>query len=94
MPRAPFEFAKREFADDGNAVAPVKCNGTDIEDASDGCVGSKSDQVDGNAPEDGNPDGVDGCSGVPIDLGPDSGAWNKSVSRKCKDGTCERLLAW
>ena len=93
MPWARFEFAEHDFAEDGNAIAPVKCNGADVEDTSDGCVRSESDQVDGNAPEHRKPHGVNGSSSMPVDDGPDAGAWNESIARKRKDGTCERLLA-
>jgi hypothetical protein len=87
------ELAKYKFAEDGNAVTPVEGNRTHVKDASDGCVGSKSDQINHDTPEYRDPNGVKGCSGPPVDYGPDPGAWNESIARKRKDCTSERLLA-
>lgn len=93
MPRSWRELAKYDFAEDGNAVAPVECDRTDVKDTGDGCVGSESDQINHDAPEYRDPNGVKGCSGPPVDDGPDPGAWNESIARERKDCTSERLLA-
>ena len=92
MPRAWREFAEDDFAENGNAIAPVQRNCTDVEDTSDGRVGSKSDQIDDNAPEHGDPDGVDGSPSPSVDDGPDPGAWNEAIARERKNCTSERLL--
>lgn len=52
VPWAWFEFAKYDFAEDWNAVAPVEADGADVEYTKNGNIRSESDQVDGNAPED------------------------------------------
>jgi len=92
MPRAWLEFAKDHFADDRNTIAPVERNCTDVEDTGDGCVGSEPDQVNGNAPEDGDPDGVNRCSGSSVHDRPDTGAWDESIARERKKCTGESLL--
>lgn len=75
MPWSRFEFAKRKLAEDWDDIGPVKGNSTDVEDSSDGDVGSETDEVNGDAEEYRNPDGVDGGSRQAIDLGPNVGKW-------------------
>jgi hypothetical protein len=38
MPRSRLKLSKQKFTNDGNAIAPVKCNGADIENARNGSV--------------------------------------------------------
>jgi len=52
VPWTRLEFAKDETAHDRDAVGPVEGDGGDVEDACDGCVATKTDEVDGDAPED------------------------------------------
>ena len=71
MPWPWLELAKDDFAEDGDAVAPVEGDGTDVEDTSDGGVGPEPDQIDGNAPKNRDPDGIKGCARTLIDNRPD-----------------------
>ncbi len=71
VPRTTFELAERKFADDRDAVAPVQRDGADVEDTRDGRVGAETDEIDGDAPEDGDPDREDRGTGQGQDLSPE-----------------------
>ena len=87
MPWTWLEFAEQEFTGDGYAVRPVKRNGTNVEDACNSCIGTETDQVDGNAEEYGDPDGIKGSSSDVVDLSPDIGGGKETITRECKDGS-------
>ena len=92
MPWAGLEFSKDNFAEDGNAIAPIERNGTDVENSGDSCVGSESDQINGNAPEYRDPDGVERRSTPPVDDRPDPGSRDEPVARERKECPREGLL--
>jgi hypothetical protein len=58
VPWAWFELTKGELAKDGNAVTPIEGNSTDVEDAGNCSVRTKTDQVDSDAPEDRDPNSI------------------------------------
>lgn len=91
MPRPGLEAAKDDLAEDGDAVAPVEGNGADVEDAQDSRVAAQADEVNGNTPEDGDPDCIERGTGAPVDLGPDVAKGEEAVARKGKDGAPKSL---
>jgi hypothetical protein len=60
---ARLEAVPEEFAHDGDNVGPVEGDGGDVEDTRNSGVVTETDQVDGNAPKDGEPDSVQGGTG-------------------------------
>jgi len=91
VPWAGLEAAKDELAENWDNVAPVKGNGTDVEDTQDRGVATKPDQIDGDAEEDGDPDGVDGSTSAFVNLGPHPAEGNEAVAREGEHGTPECL---
>ena len=91
MPRTWLETATNELADDGDAVRPVQSNGTDVEDGRNGDVGTESDQVDGGAEDDRQPDGNDRGVGALVNDLPVLGSWEQTIAREGEDGTGQRL---
>ena len=71
MPRPGLELAKDYFAEDGDAIAPVEGDCTDVEDTRDGCVRSESDEIDNNTPKHRDPDSINRCTGALINYSPD-----------------------
>lgn len=49
MERPSLELTVCQFADDGDHITPIQSNGRQVEDGSDGGVGSQSDQIDQDA---------------------------------------------
>lgn len=91
MPGAGLEFSKEQFAQNGDAVAPVEGDGADGENTGNGSVGAQTDQVDRNAEEGRNPDGIQGCASPGRDLDPDVGEWQQAVTCEGEDSTTEGL---
>ena len=71
VPRTRFELAEDDLAEDGNAIGPIQGDGSDVEDTCNRGVGTQADQVNGDAPEDADPDCVDWGTGAFVDLGPE-----------------------
>ncbi len=92
MPRAGFELAEEEFAQDGDAVGPVERDGADVKHTGDRSVGTEADQVDRHAEENRDPDGIEGGSGDVVDLGPDAGERKQTVTGEGKNGSPKGLL--
>lgn len=86
------EFSEHELAEDGDAVGPVESDGADVEDAGDGGVGTETNQIDDDAPEDGDPDCVDGSASLGVDLCPDAGEWQQAITGERPDGSAKSLL--
>ena len=80
MPRTRGELPEEQLAEDGDTVAPVEGDGADVEDAGNGGVRAKANQVDDDAPEDRDPHGIEGSSGLEADLGPDVGEWQQAIT--------------
>ena len=57
VPGARLELAEDDLAEDGDTVRPVERDGGDIEYTRDSGVGTEANQVDGDAPEDAEPNG-------------------------------------
>lgn len=91
VPWARLELSKDQTAEDWNTITPVQGDGSDVEDTGDGSVGSETDEVDGNAPEDGDPDSKDWGAGQWEDLNPDVGEWQEVVTAEGEDSASERL---
>jgi hypothetical protein len=89
MPWARDELSEHELAENGDAVRPIESDGADVEDTSDGGVGTEADQVDDNAPKYGDPDCVEGRAGLGVDFCPDAGEWKKTVTGEGEDGSAE-----
>ncbi len=77
-------MAEYHLADDRDAVAPVKGDSSDVEDTCDGSIGAQTDEVDGDAEEDGDPDGVKRGIGQSIDFGPDVRKGNQAIAGEGK----------
>ena len=92
MPWPGDELSEGKLAENGDAIRPIESNGTDIEDTGNSRVGAETDQVDDDAPEDGDPDGVQRSAGQGVDLGPDVGEGQEAVTGEGEDGTAEGLL--
>ena len=92
VPWARLKLAKDHFTDDRDAIAPVEGDGGDIEDTGNGGVGAETDEVDGDAEEDGDPDGIEGSAGQGVDLCPNAGEGDEAVAGEGKEGTCLGLL--
>lgn len=59
MPWARFETAREyKLAGNGDAVGPVEGDSADVEDTEDGGIGTEGDQVDDDAEDGRDPDGV------------------------------------
>ena len=71
MPWTRGELSKQKLAQNGDAVAPVQRNGTHVEDTGNSSIRTKTDQIDGDAEKDRDPDGVQWCSGHWVDFCPD-----------------------
>ena len=91
MPRTRLEAATDKLANNGNAVRPVESDGGDVEDGGNGDVRTKSDKVDGRAPEDGEPDGNDRGVGAAVDNLPVLGSGDETVAGEGEDGTGQGL---
>jgi hypothetical protein len=91
MPWARSELAKQKLAQNGDAIAPVQRDGTDVEDARNSSVGAETDQVDSNAEEDGDPDSIQWRSCHWVDFRPDSGEGNETVTGEGEHCSAKRL---
>lgn len=80
------EAAVGEFADDGDAVGPVEGDGREVEDGADGGVRAQSDEVDQDAADHEEPDGVEGGVGRRVDLVPDPAEGEHFVAGVGPDG--------
>lgn len=58
--------------DDGD-VREVQCRSSDVEDRDDGLGGSDADEVQADAEENDEPDGIDGGAGVGVYFAPEAG---------------------
>ena len=91
VPWAWDEFAEEELAHDGDDVAPVQSDGAHVEDAGDSGVGAQADEIDGDAPEDGDPHGEQGGAGALVDAGPQAGCGDQLVPGESEDRSSEGL---
>ena len=91
MPGTGDEGVGDDLAEDGNAITPVEGDGGDVEDTLDGGLGAEGDEVDGDTPEDGDPDGEDRSAGQWEDLGPEVREGQEAIAREGEDGATERL---
>jgi len=91
MPWAWLELSEGHLADDWDNITPIKSNSADVEDTRDSGVRSETDQVDGNAEENTNPNGIKRSSGLRIDLDPDVGEWQEAISGESKDSSAQGL---
>lgn len=91
VPWTRFEFAKSHLAEDGDDIRPIKCDGAYIKHTRDGNIGPESDQIDGDAPEDTDPDCVQWSSSEAVDLGPDVREGNQAIAGIGKHGAAQRL---
>ena len=91
VPGSRLEAAEHDLAEDGDAVRPVERDSRDVEHASDGRVRAEADEVDRNAPEDGDPDGEDGGAGALVDLGPVLRPGDELVAGEGEEGAGQRL---
>lgn len=72
VPWTRLEAIPEEFAHDGDDVGPVESDGGDVEDTLDSGVATETDQIDSNAPEDREPHGIQGSTGLGIHFAPDT----------------------
>lgn len=91
VPRTRLKLVEDKLARNGDDVAPVEGDGADVEDTGDGGVRAQADQVDGDAPEDREPHGVDRGASTAVDLGPEVRAWHEAVAGKGEDSASEGL---
>lgn len=66
MPGTWLEASGDHLAEDRNDVGPVQGNGASVENTGDSGVGTETNQVDSDTPEDAEPDGVDGSAGAVV----------------------------
>jgi hypothetical protein len=91
VPWAWDEFSEEKLAHDGDDVAPVQSDGAHIENAGDSGVGAQADEIDGDAPEDGDPHGEQGSAGAWVDAGPQAGCGDQLIPGESKDRSSEGL---
>ena len=91
MPWPRYELSEEKLAEDGDAIRPIERNGADVENTSNGRIGTETDQINDDAPEDGDPDSVERGAGQGVDLGPDTGEWQQAITREGEDSSPERL---
>lgn len=91
MPGTRLELAKEQLAQNGNAVAPIQGNSTDRENTRNSSVGAKTNQVDGNAEEDGHPHSVEGGSSPGSNLDPHIGEGQHAITGEGEDSATKRL---
>lgn len=91
MPRPGLKPPKNNFTENRDTVTPIQRDCRDVEDAQDSRVGSETDEIDGDAPEDADPDCQDGSAGEGHDGGPEVGEWYQAIPRESKDGAAEGL---
>ena len=80
MPWSRSELSKQKLAQNGDAVAPVQRNGTDVEDTGNSSVRTETNQIDGNAEEHGDPYSVQWRSGHGVDFCPNSGEGQETIT--------------
>jgi hypothetical protein len=91
VPWSRLELAEDKLAEDGNAVRPIKGNSANVKNTGDSSIRTETDQVDGNAPEDGDPDCEKRSTSDWVDLLPDAGSWKETVAREGENGSSKRL---
>jgi len=91
MPWPRSEFSKEKLAKNGNAIAPVQRDSTDVEDTGNCSIRAKTDQIDSDAEEDGDPDCIQWRSGHWVNFRPDRREGYKSVTGEGKDCSAKRL---
>lgn len=91
MPRSGSELTKQQFAQNGDAIAPVKSDGAKGEDGINCRVGAQCDKIDRNAEEHGDPDRIEGSASHGRYLDPDVGKGKHAVTGKGKDSSAKRL---
>lgn len=84
MPWTGLELTENHLTEDRDAVTPVKSDRGNVEDTSNCSIRTKTDQVNGNCPEDRDPDCINWRLSHWVDLDPDVGERNKAISRECK----------
>jgi hypothetical protein len=91
MPWSRRELSKQKLAHNRDAVAPVQRDGTDVEDTGNSSIRTETNQVDGNAEENRDPDSVQWRSGHGADFGPGSGEGNETITGESEDRTAKSL---
>ena len=91
VPRSRLELIEDELAEDRNDVGPVQGDSGDVKYPQDGGVGAQSNEVDGYAPEDADPYGIQWSLRALVNDGPHSAEGEKVVAGKGEDGTAESL---
>ena len=91
MPWSRGEFSAEHLAQDGDHVTPIQSDGTDVEHTGNSSVRSETDQIDSDAEEDRNPDGVQRCSREGGDDGPDRGEREEAITGEGEYGSGESL---
>lgn len=92
MPRTWLKLAIFELAEDGNNIAPVDGDCSNIEYASNGDVRPEPNKINSDAQRYGDPHSVDGSPSQRVDLSPDARAGEQTIARAGKDRSCEGLL--
>lgn len=86
VPRATLKLIEEELAQDGDAVGPVECDGTQVEDSRDGDVAAQADEVDQDADQGIQPYSEHRSVRLAPDLVPDPAAGQHLVAGKGPDG--------
>jgi len=84
-------FGPHKLAANRNNVGPIQSDGADVEDTSNSSVGTKTNQVYSNAPEDGDPDCIDRGASTLVNLSPDLASWDQAITGEGEDGAAEGL---
>lgn len=91
VPWARLEAVPEKFAHNGDHVGPVKRDGGDVEDTLNSGVATETDQVDGNAPEDGDPHSIQRGTSRCVHFAPNKGEGQEAITGEGEDGTAKSL---
>ena len=87
MERPPLELAVEHFANDWDTIRPIQRNGREVENGGDGGVRAQRDQIDEDARDGEEPDGVDRSIGPLVNFVPDSRKGQHFVAGVGPDGS-------
>ena len=91
MPWTRLEFVPDDLASDRDDVGPVEGDSAYVENTCDRNVRAQGNEVDGDAPEDADPDCIQRCSRESVDLGPNFGEGNELVAGEGEHGSRQCL---
>jgi len=91
VPRPRNELSEKKLAQNGDAITPVQCDGTDIEDTGNSSIRTETDQIDDNTEEHGDPDSIQWRSGHGVNFRPESGEGEETVTGEGEHCSAKRL---